>query len=91
MKKTKAFYLLLALVAMVGCKNNNLSSLRFSNRKAIGFWKRIQSKILYEQKEFDYSKHRGGTFYLNYNEFGVKKRCYSNFSNLKIGLIKTTY
>lgn len=72
-------------------KNNNLSSLRFSNRKAIGFWKRIQSKILYEQKEFDYSKHRGGTFYLNYNEFGVKKRCYSNFSNLKIGLIKTTY
>ncbi len=26
MKKTKAFYLLLALVAMVGCKNNNLSS-----------------------------------------------------------------
>lgn len=72
-------------------KNNNLSSLRFSNRKAIDFWKQIQSKILYERKEFDYSKRRGGTFYLNYNEFGVKKRCYSNFSNLKIGLIKTTY
>lgn len=68
---------------------NNISVLRFANKKAELFWKKFQNKILYEKKSFDYSKRKGGTFYLNYNEFGVKKRCYSNLSNLKIGL-KTT-
>ena len=70
-------------------KNNSFSSLRFTNKKAKNFWAKIQSKILYERKFFDYSNRRGGTFYLNYNEFGVKKRCYSNLSNLKIGLKST--
>ena len=67
-------------------KDNKISSIRFVNKKAEIFWKKIQKKILYERKFFDYTNHRGGTFYLNYNEFGVQKRCYSNFSNLKIGL-----
>lgn len=49
----------------------------------------MKSKILYEKKYYDYSKRRGGSFYLNYNEFGVQKRCYSNLSNLKMGLSRT--
>lgn len=65
---------------------NVLSSVRYVNKKALQFWTKIRSKILYEEKYIDYSKRRGGSFYLNYNEFGVKKRCYSNFSNLKTRL-----
>lgn len=64
-------------------KNNSISSIRYVNKEAKKFFEKLKSKILYERKYYDYSKRRGGTFYLNYNEFGVKKRCYSNFSNLK--------
>lgn len=68
-------------------KTQKTSSLRFVNKKAKIFWNKIQGKILYEEKCFDYTKENfGSSFYLNYNEFGVKKRCYSNFRHLKIGL-----
>lgn len=70
-------------------KENSVSTMRYVNKFARQMFKKLQSKILYEKKYYDYSKRRGGTFYLNYNEFGVKKRCYSNLSNLKIGLSKT--
>jgi len=66
--------------------NKVISSVRYINRKAADVWNKIQSKILYEDRFFDYSKRRGGSFYLNYNEFGVKKRCYSNYSNLRKNL-----
>lgn len=66
-------------------KFNKVSTVRFTNKKAIKFWNKIKSKILYEKKVFKVSIRRG-TFYLNYNEYGVKKRCYSNISNLKLGL-----
>ena len=69
--------------------DNNISVLRFVNKKAKKFWQTVQNKILYEKKIFDYSMRKGSNFYLNYNEFGVKKRCYSNLSNLKIGLHTT--
>lgn len=65
---------------------NSISSIRYINKKAKNAWNRFKSKILYEERFIDYSKRRGGSFYLNYNEFGVKKRCYSNYSNLKKGL-----
>ena len=68
--------------------NNILSSLRYKNKSALKFLNKIKSKILYERKDFDYSKYNKGTFYLNYNEYGVIKRCYSNLSNLRIGLIE---
>ncbi len=45
----------------------------------------------YEERPIDYSKIATGSFYLNYNEFGVKKRCYSNLSALKIGLTENRY
>lgn len=66
-------------------KDNNITTVRYTNKKAKQFWEKIKSKILYERRTYN-SKTAKGTFYLNYNEFGVKKRCYSNFSNLKIGL-----
>lgn len=66
----------------------NVSIVRYVNDVARKYFQKLKSKVLYERKYYDYSKRRGGTFYLNYNEYGVKKRCYSNLSSLKIGLKK---
>jgi hypothetical protein len=66
----------------------NVSTVRYVNDVARKYFQKLKSKVLYERKYYDYSKRRGGTFYLNYNEYGVKKRCYSNLSSLKIGLEK---
>ena len=66
-------------------KQNEISTIRRINQKALKFFERIKDKILYEEKRIDYSKQHYGTFYLYYNEYGVKKRCYSNLKNLKIG------
>lgn len=68
-------------------KSNNVSSIRLTNAKARKFFQKLKLKILYEEKFFDYSKVKYSKFYLNYNEFGVKKRCYSNLRNLKMGKI----
>lgn len=67
-------------------KNNNLTTIRFTRKKAEKFWEKIQPKILYEKKYYTYTKHKGGKLYLYYNEFGKRKRCYSNITNMKIGL-----
>ena len=64
---------------------NNLSTVRYINKQAEKLFLKKKKEILYERKIFDYTKQKG-TFYLNYNEYGVIKRCYSNLSNLKIGL-----
>ncbi|MDR1326790.1 MAG: hypothetical protein LBJ74_00115 [Heliobacteriaceae bacterium] len=71
-------------------REQNLSSVRKTNIKAVKFFQKIQNKILYESRVINYSKYPGGKFYLNYNEFGVKKRCYSNLSKLKIGLLENS-
>ena len=46
----------------------------------------LKNVILYEIRPINYNRINTGKFYLNYNEFGVKKRCYSNLRTLKIGL-----
>lgn len=66
-------------------ENNNISTIRLTNKKARKFFDKLKSKIMYEEKSYDYSKICHSSFYLNYNEYGVKKRCYSNISNLKLG------
>ncbi len=66
--------------------NDNISIVRKVNKKAKEFIKKLKNFILYEVRPIDYSKRSYGRFYLNYNEFGVKKRCYSNLRTLKIGL-----
>ena len=65
---------------------NQISTIRYTNNKAKKFLQRIKPKILYEKINYNYNLKYLGKFYLNYNEYGVKKRCYSNFSTLKIGL-----
>lgn len=69
--------------------NKKLSTVRYSKYKAIKFWNSIQSKILYEKKNFKYLRYKGGKLYLYYNEYGIKKRCYSNIKNMKLGLNST--
>lgn len=65
-------------------KNDEISVIRKVNLKAKEFFRNMQNFILYERVPQNYKKC--GKFYLNYNEYGVLKRCYSNLSTLKIGL-----
>ena len=66
-------------------KDNNVTTIRKSNKKALKFFDKLKNKILYEEKNISIPKYRG-RFYLYYNEYGIKKRCYSNLKNLKLGL-----
>ncbi len=66
--------------------SDNISIVRKVNKKAKLFFEKLKSFILYEIRPINYDKISSGRFYLNYNEFGVKKRCYSNLRTLKIGL-----
>lgn len=66
--------------------DNRVSIIRKKNLQALKFFEKLKSSILFEKsKVFSPFKSSKSNFYLNYNEFGVKKRCYSNFSNLEIG------
>lgn len=67
--------------------DNNISICRKTNSKAIKLLQKIKSQIIDEKisiPRFAYSSN----FYLNYNEFGVKRKCYSNLSTLKLGLFE---
>ena len=72
-------------------KNDNISVIRRINKKAKEFFEKLKTKILYEIRPINYNKLPVGSFYLNYNEFGVKKRCYSNLKTLKIGLYENKF
>ncbi len=67
-------------------RDDNISVVRKVNKKAKVFFEKLKKLILYEVRSIKYNKVNCGKFYLNYNEFGVKKRCYSNLRTLKIGL-----
>lgn len=73
------------------CKDNSISVIRKVNKKARDFFVKLKNQILYEIKPINYNIVNSGRFYLNYNEFGVKKRCYSNLKSLKIGLNENRY
>ena len=66
-------------------KNDNISTVRKVNQKAKQFLDKLKKFVLYEEVPLKIPKN-SGKFYLNYNEYGVLKRCYSNLSSLKIGL-----
>lgn len=70
----------------VNCKNQ-ISSYRITNKKARKFFEKCKKDILREKETYEkiYIQPHG-KFYLNYNEYGKKKKCYSNLSSLKIGL-----
>ena len=65
-------------------KENNVSTVRKNNKKGIELFKKLKNKILYEEK--NYKIENQNKFYLHYNEYGKKKKCFSNLSNLKLGL-----
>lgn len=69
-------------------REDNISVVRKVNKKAREFFIKLKNLILFEEKTINYNKINSGSFYLNYNEFGVKKRCYSNLKALKIGLVE---
>lgn len=67
---------------------NNVSVCRKINDKARKLFNKLKNSILFEKKDEKSRVKVYSKFYLNYNEFGVKKRCYSNLSSLKIGLFE---
>lgn len=70
---------------------DQISTVRKINKKAKEFFEKLKSKILYEIRPINYELINVGRFYLNYNEYGVKKRCYSNFKTLKLGKFQNNY
>lgn len=70
---------------------DKISTVRRINNKAKEFFIKLKSKILYEIRPIDYGVVNIKRFYLNYNEYGVKKRCYSNFKTLKMGKFENNY
>lgn len=63
-----------------------LSRVRKANTHARKLFGKLKTSILRQIKSEPISVTAKSSFYLSYNEFGVKKRCYSNISTLKIGL-----
>lgn len=68
--------------------DNNVSVCRNINDKARKLFNKLKNLILFEKKSEGVRLKAYSKFYLNYNEFGVKKKCYSNLSTLKIGLFE---
>ena len=68
--------------------DNNVSVCRKINDKAKRLFDKLKNSILFEKKPEGARLSIYSKFYLNYNEFGVKKRCYSNLSTLKMGLFE---
>lgn len=67
-------------------KDNNISTIKKTNQKSNKFFDKLKKFILYEEYIYENINQRAGKFYLYYNEFGVRKRCYSNIRNMKLGL-----
>ncbi len=67
---------------------NNISICRKTNLKAKALYEKLKTKIIYEKDKENYCTNRKSNFYLYYNEFGKKKKCYSNLSTMKLGLFE---
>ncbi len=65
---------------------HNVSVVRKSNIQARKLFENVKSSIIRRQ-DYKYSVNQKGKSYLYYNEFGTKKRCYSNLSTLKMGML----
>lgn len=62
---------------------NRVSRFRRTDEAARELFERMRSTIRFRIAEpFSLVNNRGG-FYLCYNEFGQKKKCFSNFSSLR--------
>lgn len=67
--------------------NRKIEVYRIKNKKARTFLEKYSKDIIKETNISAniYYKNRG-KFYLNYNEYGKVKKCYSNLSGMKLGL-----
>ena len=68
--------------------DNNISICRKINDKARKLFEKLKKSIIFEKNPESSRIKVFSKFYLNYNEFGVKKKCYSNLSTLKMGLFE---
>lgn len=67
---------------------NNVSVCRKINEKARKLFDKLRKFILFEKEPEVKRINNYSKFYLYYNEFGIRKKCYSNLSSLKIGLFE---
>lgn len=70
---------------------NNVTVCRKINDKARNLFAKLKKLILFEKKSEFETRRFNSSFYLYYNEYGVKKKCYSNLSTLKIGLFENKH
>lgn len=68
--------------------DNEISICRRVNEKAKKMLDKLQSSILYEKTTTNPISKGGSKFYLYYNEYGAKKKCFSNLSAMKLGLFE---
>lgn len=69
-----------------------VNTYRIKNKKARIFFEKYKKDILSEKKDFEPSfTGSKSKFYLNYNEYGKKKKCYSNLSSMKLGLFENNF
>ena len=69
--------------------DNRISVIRKTNYKARKLREKLESEILYEiNSNSCHATAPAGNFYLYYNEYGKKKKCFSNLSCLKMGLFE---
>lgn len=64
---------------------HQVSIVRKSNIAARKLVEKLGTSILFKQKYRFSPLTQKGSFYLSYNEYGIKKRCYSNISALQMG------
>ncbi len=64
---------------------HEISVYRQTNEKARKLFANLKKYILFEKKAESSFQKAHSKFYLNYNEYGVKKKCYSNLSTLRMG------
>jgi hypothetical protein len=69
--------------------DNNVSVCRKINEKARKLFEKLKNSILFEKKTEGARVKAHSKFYLYYNEYGVKKKCYSNLSTMKLGLFES--
>lgn len=69
--------------------DNNISVFRKTNEKAKKLFENLKPSILFEKMAGAIKVKAYSRFYLNYNEFGKKKKCYSNLSTLKMGMFES--
>lgn len=79
-----------AVLERTSTRTNKVSYIRAQGyEKVFEYHKTLQAWIITELSNTKIAS--GSSFYLNYNEYGKKKKCYSNLSSLKLGLIKSNF